>query len=125
MALDKESKDAAYLCGRLFAVLEKAQKDSAESKLNRTVKDSYFSAASATPSVIFPLLIKLYQAHSKKLNEGTAIFYEKLIGEITRNLPAFPKTLSLDGQSKFILGYYHQNNALYTSKEEKENASNQ
>ena len=125
MSLDRENKDAAYLCGRLFAVLEKAQRDSAESKLNRTVKDAYFSAASATPSVIFPLLIKLYQSHRKKLNDGTAIFYEKLIGEITGSLPVFPKTLSLDGQSKFILGYYHQNNELYKSKEEKENASNQ
>ena len=34
MALDVEEKNTAYRCGRLFAVLEKIQQDSAQGKLN-------------------------------------------------------------------------------------------
>ena len=29
----------------------------------------------------------------------------------------FPKTLSLDEQGKFIIGYYHQEQAFYKKKE--------
>ena len=41
MALDIENNNQAYLCGRLFAVLEKVQSDALPG-LNRTIKDSYF-----------------------------------------------------------------------------------
>lgn len=42
MSLDKENKNPAYLCGRLFAVLEKIQLEATDVKLNRTIKDAYF-----------------------------------------------------------------------------------
>ena len=35
MALDLENKTPAYLCGRLFAVLEKLQQDASGGNLNR------------------------------------------------------------------------------------------
>ncbi|MBI4726943.1 type I-C CRISPR-associated protein Cas8c/Csd1, partial [candidate division TA06 bacterium] len=45
MSLDTERKDVSYLLGRLFAVLEKAQTDAI--KVKATIKDRFFSAASA------------------------------------------------------------------------------
>ena len=48
VALNKEDRDPAYLCGRLFAVLEKIQRESAEGTLNRTITDAYFSSAAGS-----------------------------------------------------------------------------
>lgn len=31
-------------------------------------------------------------------------------------MTAFPPVLSLEDQGRFMLGYYHQNNALYQKK---------
>ena len=44
-------QNEAYLCGRLFAVLEMIQKVSLNNSINRTIKDAYFASASSTPSI--------------------------------------------------------------------------
>jgi CRISPR-associated protein Csd1 len=116
--LNEQNKNSAYLCGRLFAVLEKVQQDSAEGKLNRTIKDAYFSSAAATPAVIFARLMKLSQNHLAKLQDGQKIYYNKLIGSIIADLPSFPTSLDLTAQSNFIIGYYQQNKQLYTKTKE-------
>lgn len=53
MALNKESTNIAYLLGRLFAALEKAQKDAIPGA-NTTIKDRFYGSASATPRTVFP-----------------------------------------------------------------------
>lgn len=122
MGLNKDNHDAAYLCGRLFAVLEKIQKDSVPGvKLNRTVKDTYFTAASATPAAIFARMVPLAQKHLAKIeNEGAVRYLDNLVTDIINDIAAFPKTLSLEEQAEFILGYYQQNKELYTKKTEKQ-----
>ena len=117
MSLNKENTNPAYLCGRLFAVLEKVQQDASGGTLNKTIKDSYFASACATPSLVFPRLMKLSNAHLSKLPVNTAVFYQKLMGEIIDGMEAFPKNLSLTEQGNFIVGYYQQNKNLYTKKE--------
>lgn len=115
MAWNEENRDPAYLCGGLFAVFEKIQKDSL-GILDRTIKDSYFSSACSRPSSVFPKLAKLSQNHMRKLSEGAEIYYNKMIGEIMDSLDgAFPATLDLDDQGRFIVGYYQMNRKLYTS----------
>ena len=119
MALDKENHGQAYLCGRLFAVLEKLQQDASGNSLNRTIKDAYFASASSKPAMVFPKLIKLAQNHLNKVK--SPVFYNKLIGEIINQLNGeFPDTLLLVDQGKFIIGYYQQ----YQSFFEKNEASN-
>jgi len=120
VSLNSENKTPAYLCGRLFAVLEKAQKDAANGKLNKTIKDTYFSAAAATPATTFAVLLKLNGAHLSKLEDGAQIYYNRLIGSIVDGLEKFPKTLSLEQQGNFIIGYYQQNQYFYTAKNNKE-----
>lgn len=115
MSLNTENTNPAYLCGRLFAVYEKIQKD-ASGDLNRTIKDSYFASVCARPSAIMPKLSHLAQNHLRKLSEGSVVYYNNLIGEIMNGLDgAFPQTLDLDSQGRFIVGYYQQNKALYIS----------
>lgn len=117
MALDLNNNNPAYLCGRLFAVLEVIQQRAANGKLNRTIKDSFFASACSKPSTVFPRLIMLAQNHLAKLEKTT--FFNNLIGEITDPLRGeFPHTMSLDEQGQFIIGYYQQNKALYERKTE-------
>lgn len=114
LALDKENKAPAYLCGRLFAVLERLQQDASGNTLNRTIKDVYFASACSTPAIRFPYLLKLAQHHIPKASSGG--YWNYMTGEIMASLNGeFPRTLTLEEQGKFILGYYHQ----YFAKSEK------
>ena len=121
LALDYENKDQAYLCGRLFATLERLQK-SALGDINATIKDKYFSSAAAKPATVFPTLLTLAQAHLKKMSsEGSKVFFNRLIGQIIDNLEdEFPATLPLADQGKFIIGYYQQNQEFFRKKEDRE-----
>ncbi len=106
MSLDKNRKEPAYLLGRLFAVLEKAQQDAAGSSLNSTIKDRYFAAASATPAAVFPLLLRLAQHYISKAEYGFKS--DQRIEEILQNVVEFPKHFALEDQGLFTIGYYHQ-----------------
>lgn len=116
MALDTQNTSPAYLCGRLFALLEKAQADAINNP-NRTIKDSYFSSAATKPSAVFPRLIMLAQHHLEKAKSGG--YLNGIISEVIGGLEgSFPTTLTTDQQGEFIIGYYQQNKALYTKKDE-------
>lgn len=117
MSLEKEQRDIGYLLGRLFAVLEKAQKD-AVSGANTTIKDRFYGSASATPAVVFPQLMRLAQHHIQKSQYGGLI--EKAIEEITGNIQVFPAHLSLEEQGMFALGYYHQKPEMYKKTDKNE-----
>ncbi len=116
MALDVENKNQAYLCGRLFAILEKIQEASGIS----TIRERYYGAASRTPAVVFPRLLDLSIHHLAKLTEGQQVYFEKLKGIVMEDIAAqgFAAHFSLDDQSRFAIGYYHQRQAFYTKKED-------
>lgn len=114
--LDPQSMDLAYRCGRLFAVLEKAQTDSL-GDLSSTIKDRYFSSASATPSLVFPRLFRLNGHHIAKMSPGTKVFYERLIGSLMTAPFEFPKRFNLEEQGRFVVGYFQQRQDLYTRKQ--------
>jgi CRISPR-associated protein Csd1 len=116
VALDTNRTDPAYVSGRLFALLEKIQTDSAEGDLNKTIKDRYFSAASATPALVFPRLIRLSQHHLAKMDVGQKVYYEKQLGEVVGKLSSFAPHLSLEDQGLFAIGYFHQRQDLFTAK---------
>lgn len=115
--LDMQQTDPPYLLGRLFAVLERVQQQ-AQPGINATIRDRYYGAASTTPVSVFTTLLRLKNAHLKKLSEVQTTYFERLIGEIMLPLNDFPRQLSLPQQAKFALGYYHQRQAFFTRKEE-------
>lgn len=125
VSLDPEKRDDSYLLGRLFAVLEKAQLD-ALGKVNATIKDRFFSAASATPGSVFPRLLRLSQHHIEKAKRnpetrGLAHLAEKRIAEIMEHLDnGFPAHLGLKEQGLFAIAYYQQKNDLWRSKKSQE-----
>ena len=115
--LDMEQTDTPYLLGRLFAVLERVQQ-AALPGINATIRDRYYGAASTTPVSVFTTLLRLKNAHLKKLGDGQTNYFERLIGEVMNPLSDFPRQLTLPQQARFALGYYHQRQAFYTRKEE-------
>lgn len=121
VSLNLETDYVPYCLGRMFAVYERIQK-AVNPDLNSTVKDKYFTSASATPAVIFPILDNLSKSHLKKLrrdNKGYAVTLEKQLSEIADKLhERYPARMTLPEQGSFQLGYYHQFNAFYTKKQE-------
>lgn len=116
MSLDTERRETAYLLGRLFAVLEKAQLD-ALGKVNSTIKDRFFSAASATPASVFPRLLRLSQHHIEKAEYGH--MSDRRIADIMEHVDVFPPHMNLQDQGLFAIAYYQQKNALYRKNENK------
>jgi len=119
MPLNEQATTPAYLLGRLFAVLEKAQKDAAApAKLNATIRDRYFTSACATPASVFPVLLRLAQHHISKAEYG--YYNDQRIEAIMKRLDIennpFPAHLTLDEQGIFMLGYYHQRADFYAAK---------
>lgn len=114
MALDRDSTNIAYRLGRLFAILEKAQKEAIPGA-NTTIKDRYYGSASATPSVVFPNLLRLAQHHLQKAEYGGRM--DKMIEDVMGEIEKFPAHLSLDDQGMFAIGYYHQRQAFYVKAE--------
>ncbi len=119
--LDVNQTDPAYRLGRLFAVLERIQ-SAAQPGINATIRDRYYGAASSTPGAVFPTLMRLKNAHLKKLSPGMETFFERLLGEVCGSveqpmLVDFPRQLDLHAQGLFALGYYHQRQSLYARKD--------
>ena len=121
MSLNPENKAPAYLLGRLFATLEKTQ-DEASGGVNAGIGDKFYSAASATPRIVFPTLLDLFRKHLKKLEadrKGLAIVREKLVTDLLDDIDStqgFPANLTLEDRGMFALGYYQQHRAFFSGK---------
>lgn len=119
VSLNPDSTNVPYNLGRLFSVLEAVQ-SSANPGINTTIKDKYFNSASATPAVVFPVLVNLAQKHPKKLDGGLRTYYDKQItGLLSKLGERYPSRLNLPQQGSFQLGYYHQTQSRFEKKEEK------
>ena len=111
--LDPDNRAPAYLCGRLMAVLENAQR-AALPNVNATVVDRFYGTASTAPASVFSRLLRGVQPHLAKLqrdNRGAYVAIQNRIEEILSGLPGdpgFPRILTLQEQGIFALGYYHQ-----------------
>ncbi|MBS1942900.1 MAG: type I-C CRISPR-associated protein Cas8c/Csd1 [Bacteroidetes bacterium] len=116
--LDPANTNNAYRLGRLFAALERTQEEAHKpAKLNSTIRDRYYGAASSSPSTVFSSLLRLKNHHISKMpNRGTAVKLEKLFGDIMNGLDCFPGHLPLPEQARFALGYYHQRQDFFKGK---------
>lgn len=117
MSLSPEEPSTAYQLGRLFAVLEAAQRQ-ALGNVNATIRDRYFGAASATPAGVFPLLLRGAQNHLGKLRkDGKGGWIEREIETVLDRLgPDLPRSLPLAEQGRFAIGYYHQRKSQFAGK---------
>ena len=122
MALNKENGNIGYLLGRLFAVMERAQQGALGNDINATIRDRYIGAASSTPARVFQPLLRNCQNHMSKLRkekQGLANRLEKELDEIVGNRlgdGGLPKTLDMDDQGAFFIGYYQERYDLWHGK---------
>ena len=117
--LNDERRDAPYVLGRAFSLLEAVQLEVSPG-INSTIKDKYFDTACVNPNVVFPTVMKLHGHHMRKLKAdrpGLGVYYERTLGGLLLDVPAFPKHLSLEEQGDFILGYYHQTRKRYEKQQ--------
>jgi CRISPR-associated protein Csd1 len=108
--LNSANRDPAYLCGRLFALLEAVQRAAIPGS-NTTITDRFFGTASSAPASVFGRLLRGAQAHLNKLRKEKTGTYEALqrrLEDVQRGLTTFPRILTLEEQGLFSLGYYHQ-----------------
>ncbi len=108
--LDPDRTDAAYVCGRLLAIIDRIQW-SALGDVNSSVIDKFFGSASSNPASVFPILLRGAQFHLNKLardKPGAKYNLELALEETTSMLGDFPATLNLKDQGLFALGFYHQ-----------------
>jgi CRISPR-associated protein Csd1 len=112
VTLDPDDIHPAYRLGRLFALLENIQYVAVKPK--RTIRDSYWGSAAATPSAVFPQLLDLVTSHLGKIKQdrpGLTHWFEDQIGEIldSRRFPTFlPTHHSFEEQGRFALGYWQE-----------------
>jgi CRISPR-associated protein Csd1 len=106
--LNEDFPSPAYQCGRLMAVLAELQR-AALGDVGAGVIQRYYASASTTPALVLGRLTRTSQFHLNKLEPGLTYWYESKISGIWSRLnEAPPRTLSLEDQSLFAMGYYQQ-----------------
>jgi len=99
----------AYQCGRLLATLDAVQRAAVHAKA--TMIDRFYGTASSAPASVFGVLMRGSQSHLAKLRKtkpGLHHYFDRQLCEITEHLDGFPRTLTMEEQGLFALGYYHQ-----------------
>ena len=130
--LDPDNPSAAYQLGRLFAVLEAAQRE-ALGRVNASIADRYYGSASSTPARVFAALMRGGKTHlADARKRGRGLWVEPRLQEIVARLPSeLPRTLRLEDQGRFAIGYYHErayrpakteSDPVHPSADEKETA---
>jgi CRISPR-associated protein Csd1 len=136
--LTADTNDSAYNCGRLLAILAAAQDKAHEFKLEGPgVAERYFGIASVSPASVFPLLLRLNRHHLSKIGKserygGHEQFIQRQIeGVLVRFKPeragappTFPRTLDLQSQGRFAIGFYQQDAADYAARQPKSKNDN-
>jgi CRISPR-associated protein Csd1 len=107
--LDPDNNQPAYLCGRLLATLEAIQY-AGVGDVGANIVDRFYGKASTAPALVFGPLLTLAQSHLGAINnDGQRVNLDRELSEIIGRLePDLPRTLSLEGQGRFAIGYYHQ-----------------
>lgn len=121
--LDCNNNSTAYVCGRIFAVLESVQRAALGKNINAGIRERFFTFASTNPSPAFGRLMKLSQNHLSKLKgekPGMAVILDKELGELVSKISVFPVIFSLEEQGQFAIGYYHQKQKQFSRSELKE-----
>jgi len=125
--LDPESKDRAYLCGQLFAVIGRLQL-LALGKVGTSIAERTYGGVATRPATTFgPLFTKL-PAYLKKANTrfpGSGTNKQKELENLSvrvESLGGIPQILGLEEQGRFALGYYCQLAQYRTDRAEAEAA---
>jgi len=115
VALDENETNTAYRLGRWFAELEAIQQHALPG-LNATIRDRFYGSASSAPARTFPVLIRNAMNHLSTLRKnGKAGGHEKRLEAIIAGVDVgLPRSLQMEDQARFAIGYYHQRAERFT-----------
>lgn len=117
--LNQEHPSPAYHCGRWLALLANLQR-TALGDVGAGVVQRNYGAVSQAPALHLGRLVSNAKNHLNKLDPGLAYWFEDQFAEVaTRVGDRAPRTLTLEEQSLFALGYYQQLAQLRARKTEK------
>lgn len=136
--LTADTDDPAYNCGRLLAILAATQDKAHDYKLEGPgVAERYFGTASVSPASVFPLLLRLNRHHLNKISKSDRFGgHERYIQQQIEGVmvlfkpakpgasPIFPRTLDLQSQGRFALGFYQQTAAARAARQPKNKNDN-
>ncbi len=106
--LNPDHPHPAYHCGRLLALFAGLQR-AALGDVGAGVVQRYYAAASQTPGLVIGRLTANAKNHLNKLDTGLAQWFEKEIAQVMAAIKNhIPRTLTLEEQSLFALGFYQQ-----------------
>jgi len=117
VALNETDTNPAYRLGRWFAELEAIQQHALPG-LNATIRDRFYGSASSAPARTFPVLIRNAMNHLSNLRkEGKDGGHEKRLEAIIAGVSVkdgLPRSLHIEDQARFAIGYYHQRAERFT-----------
>ncbi len=115
--MNPDHPKAAYHCGRALALFARLQR-AALGDVGAGVVQRYYTAAAQTPGLVIGRLASNAKNHLSKLDGGLAWWYENQLAEIMSRIgDSIPRTLTLEEQSLFALGYYQQLAAFNAGKQ--------
>ena len=109
-SLNELETNPAYLCGRVMAILARIQL-LVLPEVGAGIVQRYYAAASATPALVLGRLIRNAQiGHLPKIeNKGLRRWFERRLADVWSQMKSPPpRVLSLEEQTLFAMGYYHQ-----------------
>lgn len=122
MAIEPNRENRSYQFGRLLAVMEKIERDTFDVEVKREPNairlQSLFIQRPGYASKV--IMDQLKNAYYPRLNPGSRVYYDSLIGQIMEMLSHFGESeynRSLD--ESYLLGYYLQRNELYRKPSER------
>ena len=127
-SMDEKNDQPSYLLGRLFACIERMQYLALD-QVNANVTTRYFAAASSTPRLVFPPLLRDLQGHyfkkAQRKKPGAAWMIQRHVCEIQEQYGAkmnpiegYPPRLNPVEQGLFMIGY-HTQRGLYLPPKDK------
>lgn len=122
--LNTEINDRGYLCGRLFAVLERTQEvanHETSKEWKSDLRSKYMNAAMSTPATVFPAILANSNFYLDKIPSIGWIeeLKQEIIGKFEET-HCFPSILSMVEQGSFFIGYYQQRQSFFSKDDQTE-----
>jgi len=124
--LSPDHPHPAYQCGRLLALLDRIQRKAINP--NATVVDRFYGSASSAPASVMGVLLNKARPHLAKLRKkrGKEDWLEWELGKIMAGFDpgvGFPRTLKLEEQGLFAIGFYQERNRIFEKDDDSSDAN--
>ena len=122
-------RPVAYVCGQIFAKLERIQYAALGKEVNAGIREKYFTYALTSPASAFGRLFNLSSKHFTKLKSekpGLAVNLDKELQALCKdvNIQGFPLFFQLEEQGQFAIGYYHQKQSQFANYSNQQGGNN-